>query len=96
MVKFLVVRFSSIGDIILTTPVMRHLKNQVEEVEIHFLTKPEYATLLESNPYVDKIHLFEGALNKCVQKLKNVIKCLGVYASLVQLNAQQLTNEYAK
>ena len=70
MVKFLVVRFSSIGDIILTTPVMRHLKNQVEEVEIHFLTKPEYATLLESNPYVDKIHLFEGALNKCVQKLK--------------------------
>ena len=70
MVKFLVVRFSSICDIILTTPVMRHLKNQVEEVEIHFLTKPEYASLLESNPYVDKVHLFQGALNKIVRKLK--------------------------
>ncbi len=70
MVRFLIVRFSSIGDIILTTPVMRHLKNQVEEAQIHFLTKPEYASMLESNPYVDKIHLFEGAINECVQKLK--------------------------
>ena len=34
MVKFLVVRFSSIGDIVLTTPVVRHLKKQVDDVEV--------------------------------------------------------------
>ena len=56
MVRFLVVRFSSIGDIILTTPVLRHLKNQVEDAEIHFLTKSTFASLLEANPYVDHIH----------------------------------------
>lgn len=47
MVKFLVIRFSSIGDIVLTTPVLRHLKQQVEDAEIHYLTK---AILF--NPYI--------------------------------------------
>ena len=60
MVKFLVVRFSSIGDIILTTPVVRHLKKQVEDAEIHYLTKQSFATLLEANPYIDKVHAYEG------------------------------------
>lgn len=72
MVKFLVVRFSSIGDVILTTPVLRHLKHQVEGAEIHFLTKSTYATLLESNPYVDKIHSFDGDMHKCIRELKSL------------------------
>lgn len=72
MVKFLVVRFSSIGDIILTTPVMRHLKQQVGNAEIHFLTKSTYAGLLESNPYVDRIHAYEGDMQKCIRELKTL------------------------
>lgn len=55
-VKFLVIRFSSIGDIVLTTPVLRGLKQQVKNAEVHFFTKPQYAFLMESNPYVDKVH----------------------------------------
>ena len=55
MVRFLVVRFSSIGDIILTTPVVRHLKQQVEDAEIHYLTKSDFAPLLKANPYIDRI-----------------------------------------
>ena len=35
VVKFLIIRFSSIGDIVLTTPVIRCLKQQVEDAEIH-------------------------------------------------------------
>jgi len=70
MVKYLVVRFSSIGDIILTTPVLRHLKNQVEDAEIHFLTKSTFASLLEANPYVDHIHSFEGDMKKCIRDLR--------------------------
>ena len=56
MVKFLIVRFSSIGDIVLTTPVIRHLKRQVKDAEVHFLTKKSYTSLLDVNPYVDKVH----------------------------------------
>ncbi|TFH28247.1 MAG: glycosyltransferase family 9 protein [Bacteroidia bacterium] len=70
MVKFLVVRFSSIGDIVLTSPVIRHLKNQVEDAEIHYLTKNVYAPLLKANPYIDHIHSFDGDLKSCLHKLK--------------------------
>jgi heptosyltransferase-2 len=70
MVKFLVVRFSSIGDIILTTPVLRHLKKQVEGAEIHYLTKSSYTSLLEANPYVDHIHAFEGNLKASLTVLR--------------------------
>ncbi len=71
MVKFLLVRFSSIGDIVLTTPVIRHLKKQVEGAEIHYLTKSAYKSLLEANPYIDRIHTFDGDLNSCIALLRN-------------------------
>ena len=70
MVKFLVVRFSSIGDIVLTTPVVRHLKQQVEDAEIHYLTKSAYAGILEANPHIDRIHVFNGDLNSLIRNLK--------------------------
>ncbi|MDF1573730.1 MAG: glycosyltransferase family 9 protein [Bacteroidales bacterium] len=72
MVRFLVIRFSSIGDIILTTPVLRHLKQQVEDCEIHYLTKSTYATLLEANPYIDRIHSFDGDIKSCIAALRHL------------------------
>jgi ADP-heptose:LPS heptosyltransferase len=54
--KFLVIRFSSIGDIVLTTPVVRCLKKQVVTAEVHYLTKASFRPILEANPYIDKIH----------------------------------------
>ena len=72
MVKFLVVRFSSIGDIILTTPVVRHLKQQVDQAEVHYLTKSAFAPLLEHNPYVDRIHAYTGNLNQTADRLKEL------------------------
>ena len=70
MVKFLVVRFSSIGDIILTTPVLRHLKQQVDDAEIHYLTKAVYAPLLEANPCIDRTHVFDGDIKACIRMLR--------------------------
>ena len=59
-IKFLILRFSSIGDIVLTTPVIRCLKQQVEGSEIHYATKKQYSPLLESNPYIDAVHCLDG------------------------------------
>lgn len=70
MVKFLVVRFSSIGDIVLTTPVIRNLKKQVEDAEVHYLTKQSYASLLEANPYIDRVISFKGDMRTCLDTLK--------------------------
>lgn len=57
--KFLIIRFSSIGDIVLTTPVIRCLKKQFPDSEIHFITKPAFKTILENNPYINKLYLLE-------------------------------------
>jgi ADP-heptose:LPS heptosyltransferase len=68
--KFLIIRFSSIGDIVLTTPVIRCLKKQVPEAEIHFLTKSTYLQILSSNPYIDKVHYLEQSLQAVITELK--------------------------
>ena len=69
--KFLVIRFSSIGDIVLTTPVVRCLKKQVLTAEVHYLTKAAFRPLLAANPYVDKIHCLEGDLDGLIAALKS-------------------------
>ncbi len=69
-VKYLIVRFSSIGDIVLTTPVIRCLRNQVKGAEVHFLTKKQFLPVIEANPYVDKIHLL-GNLHSTIRSLKS-------------------------
>ena len=67
--KILVLRFSSIGDIVLTTPVPRALKVQLE-AEVHYCTKPQYAPLLTANPYIDRVHTLDGSLNELVRCLR--------------------------
>lgn len=70
-VKILIIRFSSIGDIVLTTPVIRCLKNQVEgDVELHYLTKEMYLPLLAENPYLDKIYCIEKSTNEVIDNLQ--------------------------
>jgi len=68
--KILVVRFSSIGDIVLTFPVVRCLKEQLPAVEIHYLTKASYGTLLNACLEVDKKHVIEHSINELIPKLK--------------------------
>lgn len=57
--KILVIRLSSIGDIVLTTPVARCLKKQLN-AEVHFLTKAPFECILANNPYVDVIHFMKN------------------------------------
>lgn len=68
--KILIVRFSSIGDIVLTTPVIRCLKQQVPGCEVHYALKKEYASILDGNPYVDKLHLLDKSLPTLLAQLK--------------------------
>lgn len=70
--KFLIIRFSSIGDIVLTSPVVRNLKQCYPDCEIHFLTKAQYREILESNPYITKVHLLGKSLIETVQRLKTL------------------------
>lgn len=66
--KILIVRFSSIGDIVLTTPVARCLKTQLG-AEVHFLTKEGYADLLVANPHIDKLYLIRDSISPALTDL---------------------------
>lgn len=67
--KILVVRFSSIGDIVLTTPVVRMLKTQLN-TEVHFLTKAPFVSLFKNNPYVDSVFQINKSINEVISDLK--------------------------
>ena len=71
MKKILVIRFSSIGDIVLTTPVIRCLKQQLN-IEVHYLTKSSFRGMLNNNPYVDKVHTIDKEIDaELIQQLKS-------------------------
>ena len=68
--KFLVIRFSSIGDIVLTTPVVRCIKTQIVTAEVHYLTKQSFAPIFKANPYIDKMHYLQDNLDTVIEELK--------------------------
>lgn len=70
MQKILCIRFSSIGDIILTTPIVRVLKAQFPQAEIHIATKAAFAHLWDGNPNVKRVHGFEGNLWEFASELR--------------------------
>ena len=68
--KFLIIRFSSIGDIVLTTPVIRCLKKQIPDAEVHFLVKDSFRSVVEHNPYIDKVHVLAHSWELMIEELK--------------------------
>lgn len=70
--KFLILRFSSIGDIVLTTPVVRCLKQQYPNAETHYFTKPAFAGILQPNPYINTVHVLDEPLWRKTLKLKQL------------------------
>lgn len=69
MKKFLIIRFSSIGDIVLTTPVIRCLRKQYPDAEIHFLTKQSFRGIVVHNPYINKIHTLGDSFELMMHEL---------------------------
>lgn len=68
--KILILRFSSIGDIVLTTPVIRCLKKQLPDAELHFAVKSAYSTIVEHNPYVSKVHVLRDYMEEIIPAIK--------------------------
>ncbi len=58
--NILVVRLSSLGDVILTAPVYRALKAHWPDCRISVLVKPQFAAALEGNPWIDEIIPFSS------------------------------------
>ncbi len=68
--KILIIRLSSIGDIVLTTPIVRCIHEQLKNIEIHYLTKSSFASVLISNPHIKKVHTLEDNASTLVKELQ--------------------------
>ncbi|MEZ4988582.1 MAG: glycosyltransferase family 9 protein, partial [Saprospiraceae bacterium] len=67
--KILVIRFSSIGDIVLTTPVIRALHQQAG-AEVHLLTKQSFAGVTGANPYISKVWAIQKKVGEVLPALR--------------------------
>lgn len=68
--KILIIRYSSMGDIILTTPVVRCLKKtEGLKAEVHYATKKAFAGMLDANPHVDMVHVFDDDFGDLIRRL---------------------------
>jgi heptosyltransferase-2 len=68
----LVVRFSSIGDVLLTTPLLRSIRQRHPEARITVLTKRAFAPLLSDNPRIDRVVALDpsGSLVRIAAELR--------------------------
>ncbi len=69
--KILIVRFSSLGDIILTFPLLKKLRRELPGAEIHFLTGDKYAETLKLNPVIDKVILHGISLSETRKRIRD-------------------------
>jgi len=56
--RILIIRLSSLGDILLTTPLLRAIKQKFPDIETDFLVRSEYADALKYNPHISKLYFF--------------------------------------
>ena len=70
MQKVLIIRFSSLGDIVLSSPIIRCLKQQIN-CKVHFLTKSQYSQILDSNPNIDRLIILKDNINETINDLKS-------------------------
>ena len=68
--KILIIRFSSIGDIVLASPVFRCVKKQLPDAQVHFLTKLSYKIVTAANPFIDKFFYYENNMEELIVRLK--------------------------
>ena len=66
--KVLIIRFNSIGDIVLTSPVVKAL--DYDGYEVHYLAKEAYTSMLYSNPQIEKVWKFKNEFRELIRQLK--------------------------
>ncbi|MEO8445868.1 MAG: glycosyltransferase family 9 protein [bacterium] len=71
MKKILVIRLSSFGDIILSFPLLKKIKEKLPECKVHFLTKKNYEDVLLLNPHIDKIIFTDEKLSDTRKKVSD-------------------------
>jgi heptosyltransferase II len=75
--KFLILQTAFVGDVILSLPLVQVLKKKYPDSEIDFLCIPKTAPLLEGNPYINEIILYDKhSKEKHIDSFIDIVKKL--------------------
>lgn len=70
--KILIVRLSSMGDIVLTTAFARNIRNHFPDSKIDFILNKQFSDIYNYNPYVDNIIAYDKTFSKSdINQLKS-------------------------
>ena len=72
--KILIIRFSSIGDIVLASPLVRVLRKTYPNAQIDFLVKKEYAELVQFNPHLTSIIVLTSSEKEELKAFRDSIR----------------------
>lgn len=67
--KILIIRFNSIGDIVLTSPVVDSLFHS--GYEVHYLVKSSYSSVLENNEHITRLWLYDDNYSELIRALRS-------------------------
>ncbi|MFN4112092.1 MAG: glycosyltransferase family 9 protein, partial [Ignavibacteria bacterium] len=72
--KILLIKPRGIGDLILSTIVLKNIKSEINDCEIHYLTEKFAAPVLENNPFITRIHKFGNSLKDNIKLISQLRK----------------------
>ena len=70
--KILLIKLRAIGDIILSTPVIENLRLEYPQAKIDVLVEKFAMPVLESNPFINKILVFDKKIDSSFGLIKKV------------------------
>lgn len=84
--KVLIIRLSSIGDIILTTPMLRVLKSVYPNCELHYVTRREFGELLQHDPHIDRLIQIDAEEGRTGLRAMNLLLVREEYDAVFDLH----------
>ena len=72
--RILVLRYDRIGDMIVTTPILRTLKQQYPDIRLDVLASKANAEVLRGNPFVDTLLIFETNWVRLLRQIDHLRK----------------------
>ena len=79
--KILILKRDKIGDMLLTTPMLAHLRRMLPDAEIHMLANDYNAWVIQDDPNIDKLWIYPRV------KLGNEVRPFAVFKQLWQILA---------
>ncbi len=70
--KLLIIRLSSLGDVLLSTPLIRTIKEKYPQIEVDYLVKERYKDILIQNPYLNNLHTYSGDKSRIVELIDSL------------------------